>query len=540
MKALFKTYLFLFLAFLFFSQNKVYAIQNFVNTEKEIDFKAVMSDVLANATNYHFSNKPDSALIYYKQYLNIALESSDKNAGVYAYTKLAEFYRYIGRLNKAKESIEEGLKLNNSNSIKDEKLAYLYNRYAAIEASFNGLSETSISLSYSAIKYALACGDSLRYASSLKEIGAVYEKRQNDSCIFFYEKAYKVYQTLGDSSELPGLLINFARYYHHAKQYKKSLEYSYKGIREFENISVDLEKCDLYFYNEESNQFLGNAMEAYRSLQKYYYYDIKQREIRNSKALADVQAKYDFASKELIISDQEIALASEIKKGFYLFISLLLISALAILGFVFYKKTQTKNKLLEKLSKQNAFLTEEANHRIKNNLQLILSLIYREQKKEKVQKEITGLKELATKISSIASLHQQLYTKDEKDKIEFNAFVNDIVNNIKPMFSDYNVKVYMRIEQILINNSLASYLGILLSELSTNSLKHAFNNTAKPTIIIKFEAETNVYQLTYKDNGGGYDVDKRLVLVDLLCQQMKATYSINSSKGFEINVRIKK
>lgn len=507
--------------------------------QENSDVNNVIQSVLENAQTFHYSDKPDSALIYYKKLVKLSIESKNNNKIVFAYTKLAEFYRYIGRLIKAKENANTAITYLLKPNVSNKNKAYLYNRYAAIEASFNGLSQSVIQYSDTAIKYALASGDNARYASSLKEIGCVYEKRQSDSCIFYYNKAYAVYQSIGDSSELPGILINFARYYHHAKQYQKSLEYSNKGINEFENISVDLEKCDLYFYNEESNHFLGNTELAYRAIQKYYHYDIKQREIRSNKALAELQTKYDVSNKEHIISEQEIALQKEIKNRAYLIIILILLAIFAFLGLVFYQKTKKKNKLLEKLSKQNAFLTEEANHRIKNNLQLIVSLIHRVKNKED-NNTISGLTEIASKIESIASLHQQLYTKEDKELIDLRTFISDIFKNLAPLFKQQNVDADYSVDHIQINNTLAVNVGILLAELSTNSLKHAFAKQNQPKIYFSFTSHHKNYYINYHDNGIGIAKHSKLLLVDLLCKQINATYSICMQDGFAIEISLKK
>ena len=92
---------------------------------------------------------------------------------------------------------------------------------------------------------------------------------------------------------------------------------------------------------------------------------------------------------------------------------LLLLVIVGIFGFY----TKNKNKKLEKLLKNNHFLLKELNHRTKNNLQLIISLVTREMRKNK-NEEISGLNNLSAQIGSIATLHQQLYLNEKLESIE--------------------------------------------------------------------------------------------------------------------------
>lgn len=492
----------------------------------------------ALARQYHFTNQPDSALLFYNKALAFCKSQGDNNALVMAYTSLAEFNRYTNKFDEGLRLLSEAKKIVDNEEVDEQTQLYFCNRYAAILSSVNALDPEIIKVSLKAISLANGLKDSASVASSYNEIGFVYENRRSDTCFQYYQKAFDVYQNMdGFYSEKALVAINLARNYHHAHQFERSLEYSNYVIHNLiDSIPISL-KCSAYFFNNESYSWLGNFEKAYRSIMKYYYYDIEQRTRNNKKQLVELQTKYELANKELLIDEKNKELEAEKRSTAILILMMIVVLVIAVVGFILYRYTSKKNKKLEALMRENDFLTEEANHRIKNNLQLIISIIQRELLKERDKNALTGLSSVSTKIQSIASLHRQLYTRSDKEKVELKAFLEDVFENLSSLLEQHNVALQLQIPEVDIPNRMAGYIGIVLTELCTNSLKHAFLNIASPAIHIEVNIEGEEMEIIYADNGVGIEDGKSPVLVSLLCQQLQAEYFIQNKGGFHIEIK---
>jgi len=164
------------------------------------------------------------------------------------------------------------------------------------------------------------------------------------------------------------------------------------------------------------------------------------------------------------------------------------------------KKTKDLNDALE----NKKTLLRELHHRTKNNLQLILSLI-RMQSDGSSAKVKQKFQDLEGRISAIAKSHQLLYLKDDLQKINMDEYINELCNDLESL-SEKELIVEIQARQIYIPLREASYIGLIINELITNSIKYV----NLPNIIISIEMlkNNNHYVLSIKDNGCGFDYDE--------------------------------
>lgn len=203
-----------------------------------------------------------------------------------------------------------------------------------------------------------------------------------------------------------------------------------------------------------------------------------------------------------------IALAAKIKdleaKNLHASLKLLKIKANEEKRLHNLVESQTKD--IKKALQDKDILLKELNHRVKNNMQIIISLIRLQ--KDKIEDEnITEiLTTIQNRINAMSQLHQLLYIKNE-DLVDiipteyFEKIVSEIINsssankiNIK-----YNIKSKLRIGDLL-------YCGLIVNELVTNSIKYAFDDNSGEIFINLIKKETE-YILTISDNGKGYKDD---------------------------------
>lgn len=196
------------------------------------------------------------------------------------------------------------------------------------------------------------------------------------------------------------------------------------------------------------------------------------------------------------------------------------------------------------ISKLKTFESEEtikfANHRIKNNLQLINSLLKYQAKEYKSKDVDSFLIKGQKRINSIILLHENFKLDSAiESNVDIKKYIEDLFDFFTEVFEieRKSIKFILNTNDICLDIEIALPIGIILNELICNSLLHAFpNQNIENTIQIDLlRIEKNKYYLTYKDNGCGflYKTTKGLGLkiVDLLSKQINAQYAINNSNG---------
>lgn len=227
---------------------------------------------------------------------------------------------------------------------------------------------------------------------------------------------------------------------------------------------------------------------------------------------------------------------NQVKNNQLLLLVIILFFVLGMISLFFYsKKIKIANKQLDFLSKENAFLLNEANHRINNNLQLIVILISDELRKLDGN-EYLNTKKILSKVESIATLHRHLYQSKNKNEIEISNYLNEIKVNFEALFEEKSITVVFHTDEYVVNIDQGLYLGLLLTELFINTLKYAFKEQVSRRIEVKVSNQKSGYRFVYKDNGKesiGLDIQPRLV--DKLCRQLKVVYTIDTQEGFELS-----
>lgn len=172
------------------------------------------------------------------------------------------------------------------------------------------------------------------------------------------------------------------------------------------------------------------------------------------------------------------------------------------------KKNNIKLKQLNKsnidtLNEKNLQL-KEINHRIKNNLQLIVSLLNIEADNEKVNSINEFLLKGQTRIHSISALHQNLYETEHNDVINLQKYVESIVNNLIQIYHN-EIEFEIKAHEILLDIEIAIPIGLIITELVCNAFKHAFIVNKKGKIFIEIKKNNlNKYEMTLNDNGIGF------------------------------------
>ena len=206
---------------------------------------------------------------------------------------------------------------------------------------------------------------------------------------------------------------------------------------------------------------------------------------------------------------------------------------------------ETQNKEILEQRNHLQLLLKEVHHRVKNNLQIISSLLSLQRRSVKDEATAIILNESQRRVEAIALIHQNLYNNNQGNQVDFKAYLQELVNSQQIVQS--NVKCIVSSESSVINLDIAVPLGLIISELITNSVKHAFLEANEPEIQIQFLKNKHGFELIYSDNGIGLPDNFSLVqpqslgieIIVALVEQINATIKYSNNNGAIFNITFK-
>ena len=200
--------------------------------------------------------------------------------------------------------------------------------------------------------------------------------------------------------------------------------------------------------------------------------------------------------------------------------------------------------------REKEVLLKEIHHRVKNNMQVISSLLQLQAQYIEDEPTLTLFEESQTRIHSMALIHEQLYQSEHLDRIDLPPYVQNLVANLYQSFGCGNTAIQfnLNIDPIYLNIETAIPCGLIINELVSNSLKYAFAQSLVGEINIEFHKNNpQEFQLIIQDNGSGFpagfDVENAetlgLRLVRMLAYQLEASIDIDSQCGTCYNIIFK-
>ena len=190
-------------------------------------------------------------------------------------------------------------------------------------------------------------------------------------------------------------------------------------------------------------------------------------------------------------------------------------------------------------------LLKEIHHRVKNNLQIVSSLLNLQS--GHIQDEATAamLRDSQNRIRSMALGHERLYGSENLARTNLREYVDDLCRNVMRSYVNESRGVTMRteVDDVAVDIDTAIPCGLIINELVSNALKHAFGEGGGE-ISVQIGIADDSYELTVSDDGTGFpvDVDVRspkslgLKLVNTLVRQLRGTFDIGESQGSEVRI----
>jgi len=238
---------------------------------------------------------------------------------------------------------------------------------------------------------------------------------------------------------------------------------------------------------------------------------------------------------------------------------------LAVMVYLFYNRFRLKKKTSDALAIKNAeiekqkeviqaslgekeTLLREIHHRVKNNLQIISSLLNIQSQNIQDENVLSSIQEGQSRVQAMSLIHQNLYQSEHLSNVDTQNYIQQLVAYLSEMFTGQskNIKVTVDAPEINFDIDTAIPLGLIINELVSNAYKYAFDKHGSGNINISIKPKTGFdYELEIRDDGKGMPVDAEkgnslgLKLVKILSRQLRGTFSFKSDKGAVFLIQFK-
>ena len=295
--------------------------------------------------------------------------------------------------------------------------------------------------------------------------------------------------------------------------------------------------------------------QAYDYLLKFNAIEDSLLSLEKNKQVEELEAKYELdkkqkqvalLAKENKIKTLETQQQKNAKRALFLVVGILSLLFLLLINRYRIKRKSNrllaqKNTLIAKALQEKEMLLKEVHHRVKNNLQIISSLLNLQGKFNRRQDPKVILKQSQHKIQTMAIIHEKLYQSDNLASIDLKNYLESLIQHFKSGYdlADQNIDFATQIDQITLKMDHLVPCGLIINELITNSLKYAFPDQAQGQIQVKATQKDETCVLVVKDNGIGlppeFTLDNLnslgLHLVQGLTDQLRGSFELLKSEG---------
>lgn len=423
--------------------------------------------------------------------------------------------------------------------------------------------------------------DQSAMAIALSDIGAYYVKNNNlPMALEHYQKSLKISESQKNKLAILETVNAMGDIYSKQKNNTKSEEYYLRSLKIAEELGSS-EKIKLAS-NALSKLYVikGNYKNAFEMhlLFKQVTDSLYKKEAQD--ALIQNQIKNEYNKRRILDSIRQIESSKSYEKGilqkqsevestrkitYLIAIGLILALLLAFSFYRSFKNTKKTNKIIalqkeeaeekkviiEKSLEEKEILLKEIHHRVKNNLQIISSLLSLQANRT----EDAGLKKIMSeaknRISSMALIHQKIYQSDNLSSINFQTYVEQMTESIDSTFNTQqkDITYFINTNDIALTIDHAIPLGLIINELLTNIHKYAFEGKTSGTVTIVLEEKNNSeIELHISDDGIGIPKELNinalrslgLKLVKGLSDQLKGSFRFENNHGAHFFVNFKK
>ncbi|PIQ48254.1 MAG: hypothetical protein COW03_11065 [Cytophagales bacterium CG12_big_fil_rev_8_21_14_0_65_40_12] len=481
-------------------------------------------------------------------------------------TLLAEFYRSRDLKELAFKHLKIAEAIIEKEKVEPCNIAYWFSRRAACETQFQPNSDNIIFFCNKGL--ALADSECSKYTEALiyNELGFVYGSVDFDNeqkIIAYYQKSLNILLETNRLRDVATVKHNLATYYTRRGQLDAALNELNPTIELAEKNNWHGSLEDLYLLKMVILHSRGQDQEAYDISRKSYLSKVELMQDQYAIGVEELQAVHDKELAEKALAEAEIRAEANENALTYTIIGILLFGLSTVTALLLFLRVRKNNKLLTEQQKsieltnemlsnslgEKETLYKELNHRVKNNLMVLSSLIYLQQHSENSEDSINDLyTALRNRIQTMAIVHEKLYGINDTKNINFQNYLEELIPLIYSSFKkgDIIMPYTVRCMSLFLPINKAIPLALIFNELITNSIKHATNDSLAKGIEIESHTDENGTVVQFKDFGPEFPIEINfsnpssmgMKIVNLMTQQLKATLEHQSTEsGLRFTIR---
>ncbi len=512
--------------------------------------------------------------------LDLAQNHVDQKDLPFLYTQLGYVYERRGDLTKAAEYALRSLRLGEQlNDLHARALAHsdLSNLFWKQGKYDKGLEQGLLSLS---LFETIGMND-LDYDFTLYVMGNNYlANGELEKARTHFEHAIAIGERYGFYNNLSDVYISLADLYGKLNKYTQAEEAALKAISFSERLnnnfmlmrawlslgklqnlqgkylsavtslqnSIDVATADFgdAFYLSEAYQNLGRAFAGSHSYKEAYLaferYDELKKEVFTAEAaerMSQIQMEFDVAKKENTILLQGTQIKKQQAVQTLIMIVSILLFLFLLLLFKAVRNNKRKNKLLQIKNEEKEFLLKEIHHRVKNNLEIVSSLLSLQSEQIHDPKIREAMVKSQQRVQSMSMIHQKLYQGNSLSQIEMKDYFHNLGNHVIQTYGmGERIAIECDMDVLYVDIDHAIPIGLIVNELLSNALKYAFPNNSNGKICIRLQKHDSILHLEVSDNGIGKSTSKESVgtgfgtqLIALLTAQLDGVMNLAVDQG---------
>lgn len=399
-----------------------------------------------------------------------------------------------------------------------------------------------------------------------------YNMQQYAQAEPYYKQLLNFHHTLPkDDPNQNYLFIVIIRRLMHYKQFDQLYAY----LKEYDVISRDkndyLARSNVQRFWFMADSATGKPWEAITHFKLYKSLADSVAKNAQNKQIATLEIQHETAKKDkdiVLLRQQNVIQQTRIDQEEmmrYVFVGglLLLLLSIALLASRYSLKIRsnrtlksqqeeinTQNDLLRKLLGEKEWLLREIHHRVKNNLQIVISLLNTQSAYLDNEDALVAIRNSQNRMHAMSLIHQKLYQSDNLAEIDMNWYIRELVDYMRECFStDKQIEFIVDTDVIKLDVAQAVPLGLILNEAISNTIKYAFPDQRKGNVTITFKlVPGNFCELKIADNGIGlpddFDAESStslgMSLMTGLSEQINGELKMKNAEGLSLQVRFKR
>ncbi|WP_107040208.1 histidine kinase dimerization/phosphoacceptor domain -containing protein [Brumimicrobium mesophilum] len=526
--------------------------ENAAKIFKKYDVKDKYSDCIFElATNFSKVGEAPKSLQLMHEATSIFIDLKDTAGIIAGYRSIGLLYNRQRDYVRGREYLIKALKLS-KNTDDIESSIHLYVALAVMYKKADDLEKTA-EMYKEALRLAELTNVGLVRANVYSNLAEFYKNSGKlDQAKLYFDKANEIIEESDSDYKRSFLWLNYSDYYYLKEEYQQAVIYGEKALHLCEEIKNRRGEFITLNILLKIYEKIGNTdkLALYQKRVIAHLFEHKDELNAQINELETVRFKLD--KQNLIIENEKIKSQFEKeqkeKEQNYIYIILFCVFAIlktiALVLYIRLRAIRKLNKYITKQSEERKLLLKEVHHRVKNNFQIVSSMLRLQSYGFENEILRQNFEEAVSRINAMAIVHNVIYRQEKFKDIDAKSYLEQLVDNLNKT-GDSRIVVSIQSEEVPFKIETLINLGIALNELITNSFKHAFTDQMdQPKINISLRTIADkTYEIVYKDNGVGidkqdYQANFGMDLIDTIISNFDGDVSITTMENWNTVIKI--